>query len=210
MVSNYKTISELDMFILKKSITSSAGESSWSCPIDKLNRILETQIVQEQYESNVKFRKSINEFPQEIDLLKTYVIDIVKNSMKDGITLKYSYSFDNEVGELDGLVAGTWNNEEVIIFVDAKHDMENTWKKSKKQSHSTLLYWKKLIDINLEKEPDYEVDYVELRIKEYGNRKPMYAFGGTKIPLDIASKLEYQQIPCIFVTHNNKSWFLLE
>jgi hypothetical protein len=82
-------------------------------------------------------------------LSEKYVVKAVANAMKDALILNYNYNFGNEVGELDGLVAGTWNSEEVIVFVEAKHNMDNAWKKAKKQLRSALLYWQKLIDIDL-------------------------------------------------------------
>ena len=169
------------------------------------------RIDQVQEASNVEFRKSINGYiATEAGFLEKYVVKAVANAMKDAVILKYSYNFENEVGQLDGLVAGTWNSEEVIVFVEAKHNMDNAWKKAKKQLRSALSYWKKLIDIDLQEEPDYAVDYDELRTKEYGNRKPMYAFGGAILSPKIISKLDDQCVPCFFITPNPDGRFVVE
>ena len=173
----------------------------WSSPTDDLNRNLVKRIDQVQEASSAEFRKSINGYiATEAGLLEKYVVKAVANAMKDALILSYSYNFDNEVGELDGLVAGTWNGEEVIVFVEAKHNMDNAWRKAKKQLSSALLYWKKLINIDLEREPDYAVDYGGLCIKEYGHRKPMYAFGGAILSPKIILKLEDQLVLSFFIT----------
>ena len=50
------------------------------------------------------------------------------------------------------------------------------------------------------REPDYAVDYGGLCIKEYGHRKPMYAFGGAILSPKIILKLEDQLVLSFFIT----------
>jgi hypothetical protein len=183
----------------------------WSSPMDDLNRNLVKRIDQVEEASNVEFRKSINGYiAAEVGLLEKCIVKAIANAMEDALILKYSYDFENEIGVLDGLVAGTWNNEEVIVFVEAKHNIDIAWKKAKKQLRSTLSYWQKLIGTDPEKEPDYAVDYNELLIKEYGNRKPMYAFGSAVISPKIISNLANPHVPCFFVTPNTDGRFVVE
>lgn len=93
------------------------------------------------------------------------------------------YEYQGQRGDLDGLVRGTYNGEEVLVFIEAKHDMDSSWRKAKLELLNAHQYWQELSSTDIQ-DPSTDInviaDHMKLCVNENRNKKTMFAFGGVK------------------------------
>ena len=107
----------------------------------------------------------------------------VAEYLQDGsVILPSRYEYAEQPGDLDGLVQGIHNGSEVVVFVEAKHNMDSCWRKAQTQLLNAHEHWQELLKVNLQDLSD-EVDdslitgYLKLGVEEDRSKKVMFAFG---------------------------------
>ncbi len=97
------------------------------------------------------------------------------------------YTFVGTLGDLDGLVVGEWDGRDVVVLVEAKHNMNSSWSKATSELFHAHAYWDRLCALDPDVEPDPAVlrDYFELRVADYKHCTVMYALGGVLFSTDL-------------------------
>eukprot|EP00955_Chlamydomonas_euryale_P076905 362819-Chlamydomonas_euryale.AAC.3 len=57
------------------------------------------------------------------------------------------YIFKGRIGDLDGMVVGVWRGQEVVVLVEAKHNMDTCASKARTELLSAGAYWKELAEM---------------------------------------------------------------
>lgn len=193
-----------------------ALEYPWKSSTDELNKNLVKRIEQvsnqekkSELKNNIAFSKHIkNYIAAESDLLERCVVKALVDMMDDAEIIQNNYDYESYSGDLDGLVVGKWKNREVIVFCEAKHNMNTSWKKASTQLFDSLKYWEQLTVTNIEEDSIFAEDYKELHVKEHGHRVPMFAFGCVMLSSETKEKLKSDiHTPCFFVTPNTEGVF---
>ena len=139
-------------------------------------------------------------------LIERQVTSAVADHLKDAIIIKSSrYEYQSFPTDLDGLVAGLLENQQVIVFCESKHNMNNNYNKAKTQLLNTLKNWETLAAATLDdlnEDPNLKVDYDELQVETYRNHKPIFAFGAIQFSDAIQEKHFTMAIPTLFVIPN--------
>lgn len=139
---------------------------------------------------------------QDIDgeLLERNVNAAVAAALDDGeVIIPFRYGFQGEGGDLDGLVAGSWRGEKVIVFVEAKHNMDSCYRGAKQQLFTALAYWERLVKMQQEGafEPGSQgerpsegetADWRALQVSQHCHRSACFAFGACKFSDPVAQK----------------------
>lgn len=89
------------------------------------------------------------------------------------------YSFASSSGDVDAIVIGRYNNQDIIVFCASKYNIDSSIRKAQSELFQTLKYWeflKQLDPNNIDQE--YAEDYRNLYISETLHRIPYFAFGG--------------------------------
>lgn len=96
------------------------------------------------------------------------------------IIQSHHYSYRNNTGDVDGVVTGTLNGEQYIVFCEVKHNMDSSFSKAIKELKSTGRYWEDLIKLTGEEEDYglYSEDIDALCVHECKDTRVMFAFGG--------------------------------
>lgn len=108
------------------------------------------------------------------------------------IVIPTRYALKGAVGDVDGMVAGVFNKEQVIVFIEAKHNMDSSFSTAKSQCFATLRFWEDLcasdpsdLDENLAS------DYNTLCVAKFKEYRPMFAFGGLRFSkLDLLARIK--------------------
>eukprot|EP00955_Chlamydomonas_euryale_P117108 366455-Chlamydomonas_euryale.AAC.2 len=90
------------------------------------------------------------------------------------------YIFKGWIGDLDGMVVGGWRGQEVVVLVEAKHNMDACALKARTELLSAGAYWKELAKMEGSDDESVLSDYAQLHMEKFKHRSIMYAFGGSK------------------------------
>lgn len=126
------------------------------------------------------------------------------------LILPSRYEYQGQQGDLDGLVRGTYKGEDVLVVVEAKHNMDSNWRKAKSELLNADQYWQELLSADIQ-DPGTDItivaDHMELCVDENCNRKTMFAFGGVEFSEALAmNKFQELHQQCLYVvtsTHGN-------
>lgn len=92
---------------------------------------------------------------------------------QSSVILFSRYEFQGQQGDLDGLVWGVYKGEEVIVFIEAKHNMDSSWRKAKSELLNAHRYWQELLSVQIQ-DPSTDInvvaDYMELCVEENRNK----------------------------------------
>lgn len=128
------------------------------------------------------------------------------------VILLSRYEYQGQQGDLDGLVQGIYKEEEVIVFIQAKHNMDSSWRKAKSELINAHQYWQELLSTDIQ-DPNVDsnlaADYITLCVDENRKKKTMFAFGGAKFTEAFAmSKFKELQQQCLYVVTNTHGDFI--
>ena len=128
------------------------------------------------------------------------------------VILPSRYEYEGHQGDLDGLVEGTYKGEEVVVFIEAKHNMDSCWSKAKSELLSAHQYWQELLELDRH-DPNVDetllADYVKLCVDKNRNKKTMFAFGGAKFSETFAkSKFQELHEECLHVVSDIRGNFI--
>lgn len=118
--------------------------------------------------------------------LECYVNLKIRNYLKDGLIIASGYSYKGIQGESDGIIIGKNNyNEDVIVFVETKLDMDKEYKNAIAQSVRNVAHWELLLNMTKDdfRDPEninYKQDYDALNADKYRYHKIVRGFGGSK------------------------------
>jgi hypothetical protein len=112
-------------------------------------------------------------------------------------------------GDLDGMVVGTWAGHDVVVLVEAKHNMNTCWSQAKKALFQANEYWHRLcaLDPDIEDDTDVLYDYAKLRVADYKHRTVMFALGGYMFSRYLPSTKPPLQTPWFHVASNPNGMF---
>jgi hypothetical protein len=162
--------------------------------INELRKIDASIVKQmENYGDKTLQLKNIKDYIHtDAEMIEKCVTSAVAILLNDSVIVKRShYTYEGSVGDLDGMVVGTFDGEKVVVFCEAKHNMDSDYKKAQQELFSSLVYWEKLCKLNLEDEETDQAeidDYHELQVEKYKDYKPMFAFGGCKFSETVMEK----------------------
>eukprot|EP00798_Chlamydomonas_sp_ICE-L_P028966 gene28966-32156_t len=100
--------------------------------------------------------------------------------------------YQGTTGDLDGLVIGRWKAKDVVVVVEAKHNMDSAYTKARKELLDSAAYWEQLValDPSLPEDVDTAIasDYVALQVADNKDCMVMFALGAIKFSDDTASR----------------------
>jgi len=142
--------------------------------------------------------------------LEAYVNVKIKNHLKDGVILASGYRYKGMQGESDGIIVGKDTyNEDIIIFVETKFDIDKEYKEAISQSVRNVGQWELLLDMTKEdfQDPEntgYLQDYEALKAEKYRHYKIVRGFGGSKFQEStIKGRFKMLKGSLLFVIKNN-------
>ena len=139
------------------------------------------------------------------DRLIEGVTNAVKAVLTDGdIVVSNRYEYQGAAGDLGGMVVGRWRDEDVVVLVEAKHDMDWYTKKAKNGLKRSQLYWQQLVSDVIVDDDAMLADYRVLNVSKYKHHKVMFAFGGSKFSEEVASKFDDVSTPWFRVMANEE------
>lgn len=116
-------------------------------------------------------------------LIEEAVSYAVAGQLEGGaVVFANSYEYQGELGDLDGLVVGKWQGQDVVVLLEAKHNMDSSFSMAKKELFNGLKYWESLakLDSPDDLEDAEREDWEAMHVGEYRERKVMLAWGGCK------------------------------
>lgn len=125
-------------------------------------------------------------------VVETYTAHALSDKLKDAEIIHGNrYEYMASAGDLDGLVVGTWEGEEVVVLIEAKHSMDASYLKAQKELIISKAYWAELVNLN-PADPEVDVnqleDYDALQITRHKHRRVMCAYGAVRFSDHIAEK----------------------
>lgn len=122
-------------------------------------------------------------------LIEEAVTYAVADRVGGTVVLATRYEYQGEGGDLDGLVVGSWQGQDVVVLVEAKHNMDSSFTKAKKELFASQKYWESLSTRGFDELEDAEkADWEAMHVGEYGARKVVLAWGGSKFSEDTVKK----------------------
>eukprot|EP00195_Chlamydomonas_chlamydogama_P003805 CAMPEP_0202919708 /NCGR_PEP_ID=MMETSP1392-20130828/76475_1 /ASSEMBLY_ACC=CAM_ASM_000868 /TAXON_ID=225041 /ORGANISM="Chlamydomonas chlamydogama, Strain SAG 11-48b" /LENGTH=335 /DNA_ID=CAMNT_0049613165 /DNA_START=219 /DNA_END=1226 /DNA_ORIENTATION=- len=146
-------------------------------------------------------------------LVEQCVTSAVAAQLTDPVIIKaMRYAYEGAVADLDGLVVGQFNDEEVVVLCEAKHNMNNGIRKAQVDLFASQRYWEQLCGLDPQDPAVDEgrlADYVNLEVADNKSRRVMLAFGGAMFSQDIAeNKLRGLVTPWFYVSANPAGKFV--
>jgi len=160
------------------------------------NQIKSRHLMKMEAKFNQNYRNT--EYHLQDGVLKA-IAAVLENSQ---IIISRSYSFLAALGQLDGLVVGKFNGEDVVVLIKTKPNMDYGFSKVKSELIHLKEYWRYLSTVETTELEDDEClidDYTVLRVSEFKNRKMMYAIGGYNFSDETRNKWSK--------TETETSWF---
>jgi hypothetical protein len=130
---------------------------------------------------------SINTDPELVEEAVSHAVSKILDSPI--ILHRTHYEYKTHSGDVDGVVIGKYLDEDIIVFCEAKHNMDSSLTKAKSELFSTLSYWETLIALSEDEISTYQLDYDALCVERNRHRKVYFAFGGAKFSDLTAEKL---------------------
>ncbi|EFJ50746.1 hypothetical protein VOLCADRAFT_88581 [Volvox carteri f. nagariensis] len=145
-------------------------------------------------------------------LIEEGVACAVAELLEDGqVIFGTRYPYQSAVGDLDGLVVGRRDGRDVVVLVEAKHNMDTMAKKAQSELFASVKHWEWLKGLSadeLESDETVLADYQALHLAEYGERAVFLAFGGSKFSESVVKKqFNNLQMPWIYVVANSMGKF---
>jgi hypothetical protein len=126
--------------------------------------------------------------------LEKHVSNAVAEALEDSNIISASrYNFDAWNGDVDGVVVGTWQGSEVVVLIEAKHNMDTSSSKAVRALKSAHEYWRLLVGADTSSDFTDEImqtDYDELQIAANKGRAVMYALGSALMSDTTAKQLD--------------------
>jgi len=146
-------------------------------------------------------------------LVEQCVTSAVAAQLTDPVIIKaMRYVYEGAVADLDGLVVGQFNDEEVVVLCEAKHNMNSGIRKAQVELFASQRYWEQLCGLDPQDPAVDEgrlADYVNLEVADNKSRRVMLAFGGAMFSQDIAeNKLRGLVTPWFYVSANPAGKFV--
>ncbi|GLC70931.1 hypothetical protein PLESTF_001047900 [Pleodorina starrii] len=144
-------------------------------------------------------------------LIEEGVARAVAELLEDGqVIFDTRYTYQSTVGDLDGLVVGCHDGCNVVVLVEAKHNMDTHARKAQSELFASVKTWEWLKGLSAEeRESDETVlaDYQALHVADYCERAVVLAFGGSKFSESVVKKQFNLQMPWIYVVANSMGKF---
>jgi hypothetical protein len=123
-------------------------------------------------------------------LVEEGVTSAVFDLLEGSFFISHRYVFQNETGDLDGMVAGKWKEEDVLVLCEAKHNMDTSYAKAKSELVTAKAYIERLRKVRIDEDSDDALvaDYKALHVEEFAERKILFAFGGSRFSADVITK----------------------
>ncbi len=168
---------------LREAMQSADVQPWWGCTAQLMQR-LDSHIQQTERRLQRLEQRKLKQYKATDDLLlEEAVTSAVEVALEDGeAVVPCRYEFQGAGGDLDGMVVGRWQGDEVVVLCEAKHNMDSGYSKAKDELLASFKYWERLGAL----QPGEEVSDAELadmgalRVSEFKGRKVMLAFGGAK------------------------------
>jgi hypothetical protein len=146
-------------------------------------------------------------------LIEQWVTHAVAEFLDQGqVVHPCRYVYKGTGGDLDGLVVGRWLGKDVVVLVEAKHNMDTVVKRAQSELFASEKYWKELAGLSRDDlaaaDSATVEDYTALRVSEYKQRSVVFAFGGCKFTDEAAGKFKFIKTPWLRVTPNLKGKFV--
>jgi hypothetical protein len=145
-------------------------------------------------------------------LIEEFVSQAVAAVLEDA-TIVHStrYEYMGWAGDLDGMVTGTFEGKAVVVFIEAKHNMDTSYRNAQSELNNAKQYWEKLASTPIETLDDREiVDFEALKVDEYRDSRVMLAFGGSKFSQHVARNKFNGMAPWLHVVANSYGRFVAE
>lgn len=115
-------------------------------------------------------------------LIEEGVTQAVADVLQGGVIILSSrYTFKGAAGDLDGLVAGRYKDQQVVVLAEAKHNMKTNWKKAMDEHFQANKHWKKLpSSVAEELEESDRAGYEAMQMYDLLASTIMLGFGGSK------------------------------
>ncbi|GLI70316.1 hypothetical protein VaNZ11_015271 [Volvox africanus] len=179
----------------------------------RANNLMEKRLEkQEAKKDNPEQLKQMQGYRDTDDrLIEEGVARAVAELLEDGqVIFGTRYLYQSAVGDLDGLVVGRHDGRDVVVLVEAKHNMDTQARKAKSELFASVQTWEWLKGLSAEeRESDETVlaDYQALHLAEYSERAVVLAFGGSKFSESVVKKQFNLQMPWIYVVANSVGKF---
>lgn len=120
------------------------------------------------------------------------------------------YVYEAHSGDLDGLVSGVYQGDRVLVLIEAKHNMDSTWRKAQSELFDSVEYIEELRKLDLDTADDAQIaDYKALQIENSSGHRLMIAFGGSKFSQETAEKhFKHIRLPWFHVSFNSEGQFI--
>jgi hypothetical protein len=124
------------------------------------------------------------------------------------LVIEERYKFlEQDMGDMDGMVVGKFKGNDVIVFIEAKTNMDSCYNKATKELDACLRYWELLC--SGEGHPD---DQQHLHVSDYKEHEVMFAFGGAKFGSATQRKAftRKNKVPCFCVVPGNAQGYVVK
>lgn len=143
------------------------------------------------------------------DTLECQVAYAVKDVLESGeIVIPSHYDYAAHPSGLDGMVAGVWKGEKVVVFIKTNHNLKTSLTKARCELMSTLQYWNELITSQGYSRV-FKDDYKTMEVENYCMCKPMFALGGVIVPEKTSIPEVFSKIYPTFLISPNASGALV-
>lgn len=115
------------------------------------------------------------------------------------IVIAERYELKGTRGDVDGMVVGMHKGKNVVVFIEAKTNMDSCFKKCKEQLVLLKNYWQDLCDQSDEITDALICDKDKLKVDDYATYIPMFAFAGKKFSAEMQAKASKLETPTICV-----------
>ena len=147
-------------------------------------------------------------------LVEECVSDAVAAALDDVVVIHSTrYVFQGKSGDLDGMVVGSLHGKDVVVLVEAKHNMDSCATKAKSELFDAGAYWAELVQLAPDSDTDESVcaDFIHLQVERYKQHSIMFAFGGSKFSAEtVVKSFEKIATPWFRVVANSAGKFTAE
>lgn len=177
--------------------------------LQRSNVLIERRLqLQEQKKDPTEQLRQMKAYKDTDDrLIEEAVAASVAEALDDGkCVIDQRYTFQGSNGDLDSLVSGKLGPKEVVVLVEAKHNMDTNWRMAQKEMFANLEYWEQLCNLtpaDLEDNEDLCQDYVALHVESLKDKEVLLAFGGAMFsPATVQARFRFVKKPCFMINTN--------
>ncbi len=156
----------------------------------QLKRFNAAEKIPQRKESFAKLKQMRQGRDTDDRLIEEGVTQAIADALQDAdVILPSRYIYKSIVGDLDGLVAGRYKDQLVVVLIEAKNNMDALWKKAMAQLHQAKHHWEHLASCVPEELDESDLaDYEAMHMNDLRNYEVMFGFGGLKFSNEVVNK----------------------